>query len=67
LKIGRYDIIDDGTAVSDIKGQLRGSLENVQTCPVEVSMGLKNLHTKVCRISMEVYRISTVVWTFSTV
>jgi hypothetical protein len=40
LKIGRYDIIDDGTAISDIKGQLRGSLENVQTCPVEVSMGL---------------------------
>jgi hypothetical protein len=40
LKIGRYDIIDDGTAISSSKEQLRGSLENVQTCPVEVSMGL---------------------------
>jgi hypothetical protein len=40
LKIGRYDIIDDGTAISSTKGQLRSSLEKVQTCPVEVSMGL---------------------------
>jgi hypothetical protein len=40
LKIGRYDIIDDGTAISRTKGQLRSSLEKVQTCPAEVSMGL---------------------------
>jgi hypothetical protein len=40
LKIGRYDIIDDDTAISSTNGQLRGSLEKVQTCPVEVSMGL---------------------------
>jgi hypothetical protein len=40
LKIGRYDIIDDGTAISSTKGQLRDSLEKVQTCPIEVSMGL---------------------------
>jgi hypothetical protein len=40
LKTGRYDIIDDGTAISSTKGQLRSSLEKVQTCPVEVSMGL---------------------------
>jgi hypothetical protein len=36
----RYDIIDDGTAISSTKRQLRGSLENVQTCPLEVFIGL---------------------------
>jgi hypothetical protein len=40
LKIGRYDIIDDGTAISSTEGQLKDSLEKVQTCPVEVLMGL---------------------------
>jgi hypothetical protein len=39
LKIGN-DIMGDGTAILSTKEQLRGSLENVQTCPVEVSMGL---------------------------
>jgi hypothetical protein len=51
--IGKYDIIDDGTvkadqqytaltgtAISSSKGQLKDSLKNVQTCSVEVSMGL---------------------------
>jgi hypothetical protein len=34
LKIGKYDIIHDGTAISSTKRQLSDSLEKVQTCPV---------------------------------
>jgi hypothetical protein len=56
LKIGRYDIIDDGTAISSTKRQLGRCLKILQTCRLRASW--------VCRICMEVCEVYTERCTF---